>query len=396
VGHVGPTTEFFSRGSTSVAFVRSQDVRPGKLNVESCARITPEFHAKLKKSQLRGGDILVVRVGANRGDSCVVPHGLGQLNCANIIFARPLIDTNFFGYFTRSEFGQNLLLSATTGAAQGVINTHSVAALPVPVPPLDEQRRIASILSAYDDLIENNTRRIAILEEMARRIYEEWFVHFRFPGHERARMVDSELGPVPEGWTIEPLNNLVDDVREAVDPESLDPDSPYVGLEHLPRRSIALSEWGEAGAVQSTKLRFREGDILFGKIRPYFHKVAVAPIAGVASSDAIIIRPKQASCFALALSAVSSDAFIAHATQTSNGTKMPRANWNVLRNYPVVLPIDHLKSRFDEFVNNSVATIKNFVRQNRNLRITRDLLLPKLISGELDVSPLPEPEAVAA
>ena len=305
-------------------------------------------------------------------------------------------DQRYLFQALKSPLVQGRLRSRGTGTTVLGIKQSELVQVEIPIPPLDAQRRIASILSAYDDLIENNTRRIAILEEMARRIYEEWFVHFRFPGHERARMVDSELGPVPEGWTIEPLNNLVDDVREAVDPESLDPDSPYVGLEHLPRRSIALSEWGEAGAVQSTKLRFREGDILFGKIRPYFHKVAVAPIAGVASSDAIIIRPKQASCFALALSAVSSDAFIAHATQTSNGTKMPRANWNVLRNYPVVLPIDRLKSRFDEFVNNSVATIKNFVRQNRNLRITRDLLLPKLISGELDVSPLPEPEAVAA
>src|SRR5690606_10520769 len=73
--------------------------------------------------------------------------------------------------------------------------------LDVPAPLLPNQRRIASILSAYDDLIENNTRRIAILEEMARRIYEEWFVRFRFPGHEQVKMVESELGVIPEGWS---------------------------------------------------------------------------------------------------------------------------------------------------------------------------------------------------
>lgn len=113
VGHVGPTTEFFSDDEDSIAFIRSQDVRPGRLRIETCARITPGFHASLRKSQLKGGDILVVRVGANRGDSCVVPHGLGELNCANIIFARPLFGGKFFGFFTRSELGQHLLVSAT-------------------------------------------------------------------------------------------------------------------------------------------------------------------------------------------------------------------------------------------------------------------------------------------
>ena len=84
---------------------------------------------------------------------------------------------------------------------------------------------LSLILSAYDDLIENNTRRIAILEEMARRLYEEWFVRFRFPGHEGVRMVDSELGLVPEGWRFTALGKLVDDMRDTVNPDAVAPDS---------------------------------------------------------------------------------------------------------------------------------------------------------------------------
>ena len=266
----------------------------------------------------------------------------------------------------------------------------------VPVPPIATQRRIASILSAFDDLIEINTQRIAILEEMARRIYEEWFVRFRFPGHENVRMVESELGLVPEGWRVRALGDFIDDVRDSVNPDAVSPETPYVGLEHIPRRSIALAEWGHAAEVGSSKLRFREGDILFGKIRPYFHKVAVAPVAGVASSDAIVMRAKQAQDFGLALAVASSDAFVAHATQTSNGTKMPRANWGVLRQYPVPTPPPALHKRFEEFMAGVVSAVANHVLRNRNLRVTRDLLLPKLVSGELDVSALPEPEALAA
>jgi len=318
------------------------------------------------------------------------------LNCANIVFARPLFPNGFLGYFLRSDFGQSILLALTTGAAQGVLNTQSIAALPAPVPPKDHQERIASILSAYDDLIENNTRRIAILEEMARRIYEEWFVRFRFPGHEQVRMVESELGLIPEGWHWGELRDISYDVRDSVNPDATDPATPYVGLEHIPRRSLALAEWGTAADVQSTKLRFSSGDILFGKIRPYFHKVAIAPVAGVASSDAIVIRPKDTDWFPIVLSTVSSDAFVAEATQSSNGTKMPRANWNVLLGYKIPLPTQAVRERFNDFVNGVAGSIKNMTLRNRNLRATRDLLLPKLISGELDVSRLPEAEAMAA
>lgn len=283
------------------------------------------------------------------------------------------------------------------GASNPTLNRNHVHGLPVSIPPIPTQRRIASILSAYDDLIENNTRRIAILEEMARRIYEEWFVRFRFPGHEQVKMVESELGLIPEGWSWGCLRDVAEDVRESVHPEAVVPDTPYVGLEHIPRRSIALAEWGFASEVQSTKLRFVRGDILFGKIRPYFHKVAVAPVDGVASSDAIVIRARESKWYPLVLATVSSDAFVAEATQSANGTKMPRANWNVLLGYKVPKPTDEVLSKFNEILLGLVDFVRVAMLKNRNLRATRDLLLPKLISGELDVSPLHEPEeAIAA
>lgn len=280
----------------------------------------------------------------------------------------------------------------TTGAAIPRVVLKDFKRAPIMVPSLPTQRRIASILSAYDDLIENNTRRITILEEMARRIYEEWFVHFRFPGHEQMKMVESELGLIPEGWSWGQLRDIAEDVRDSINPEATDPNTPYVGLEHIPRRSIGLSDWGFASEVQSTKLRFKSGDILFGKIRPYFHKVAVAPVNGVASSDAIVIRAKKPIWYSLVLATVSSDAFVAEATQSANGTKMPRANWNVLLGYKVPIPSPTVLKKFNDFLPGVVGFIGTTTLKNRNLRATRDLLLPKLISGELDVSSLPEPE----
>ncbi len=288
-------------------------------------------------------------------------------------------DKDFLFYLFK--YRQVYFANQAYGAAIQNVNTTILRDMEVSLPPFPTQHRIASILSTYDDLIENNTRRIQILEEMAQRLYREWFVYFRFPGHEKVKMVRG----VPEGWEVKRLGDVVEEVRRSVDPTEIDPDTPYFGLEHLPRKSIALSEWGKASEVQSSKLEFKKGEILFGKIRPYFHKVGVAPIDGVCSSDTIVIASKAPKYFSVVLACISSEEFVNHATQTSQGTKMPRANWNVLVKYPILIPPQPIYGMFDELMQNVVAEITNLLFRNRNLRRTRDMLLPKLVSGEVEV-----------
>ena len=108
------------------------------------------------------------------------------------------------------------------------------------MPAIAEQKRVADVLSAYDDLIENNRRRIQLLEQAARLLYKEWFVRLRFPGHEHTKLRDG----VPEGWIKKPLSYMCIDLRESVSPQNLPPHTAYIGLEHIPRRSITLNEWG--------------------------------------------------------------------------------------------------------------------------------------------------------
>jgi type I restriction enzyme S subunit len=191
---------------------------------------------------------------------------------------------------------------------------------------------------------------------------------------------------IPEGWEVTKLGDIAKEVRRSVDPEKLDPETPYVGLEHIPRKSITLADWGVAKDIQSTKLLFEKGEILFGKIRPYFHKVSVAPINGICSSDAIVISAKETGHRQIVLGCVSSVEFVSHATQTSQGTKMPRANWKVLVQYPLMIPPKQILGQFNAFMDNVVNHTRNLMFKNRNLRQTRDLFLPKLISGEIDVS----------
>ncbi len=150
VGHVGPTTQFYCDGANGIAFLRSQNVRRGYLNWDGIQYVTKEFHQRLKKSQLKAGDLLFVRVGANRGDCCSVPEGAGEINCANIVFARPTEgNATFLERYCDSAHGRAQLLGMTTGSAQGVINTTSVAELVVPLPPLQEQLRIVERLNEF-------------------------------------------------------------------------------------------------------------------------------------------------------------------------------------------------------------------------------------------------------
>ena len=158
VGHVGKTSEFYTDRESGIPFLRSQNVRPGRISLDGLAYITVSFHQSLKKSQLQPGDLLVVRVGANRGDACVLPAIFDQVNCANIVFARPMSGLSpYLNLYFQSPLSQEQLLGVTVGGAQGVINTKSVAQTFLALPPIEEQieivRRVEQLF-AYADTIE--------------------------------------------------------------------------------------------------------------------------------------------------------------------------------------------------------------------------------------------------
>ena len=255
----------------------------------------------------------------------------------------------------------------SVGRGVGVphISGKEIGAFQFEMPPKIAQRQIGTVLSAYDALVENNRRRMALLEESARLLYREWFVRLRFPGYEHTPIVDG----VPQGWDRKVLGDLCGEVRDMVLPDALEPDTPYIGLEHMPRRSISLNGWGLAEQVTSSKSRFKAGEISFGKIRPYFHKVGVAFVDGVASSDAIVVRPSENVLHGLVLMTMSSDEFIATtAQQMKEGSKMPRADWKQMKACPVPLPPVGLLSNFDGVIQLIVAQLKALSFANQKLR----------------------------
>lgn len=377
---------------TGYPSIRTPNIGRGRLILDNVNRVSEETYRAWAKRTIPQADDLILAREAPIGNVAIIPKNLKICLGQRTVLIRPnksKVDPNYLLYLLLGDEIQGKILSISNGATVHHLNIKDIRNLELPeLPSTTTQRKIAAVLSAYDDLIENNTRRIKILEEMARSLYREWFVSFRFPGHEQVKMVDSELGLIPEGWEAFKLGDIAQEVRRSVNPTQIDPETPYLGLEHLPRKSIALSEWGTASQIQSTKLIFKTGEILFGKIRPYFHKVVVVPFDGICSSDAIVISAKAFDYFSIVLACVSSEEFVNHATQTSQSTKMPRANWDVLIKYPIVVPPLPLLHCFNRFMQDVVEQIQNFVSRNKNLRQTRDLLLPKLISGEIDVENL--------
>ena len=343
---------------------------------------------KYKAQHVRGGDLVftcwgtVGQVGLIPLDGPFPEYIISNKQ----LKLRPNLQTTdpeyLFFYFACPQMVDHIR-SKAIGAAVPGINLGILKELPVALPPLSTQRRIASILSGYDELIDNCQRRIRILEDMARGLYREWFVQFRFPGADALPRVDSSLGPIPQGWEVRQTGELAEEMRRNVPKGRLETGRPYVGLDHIPRRSMALDNWETTGELGSNKLEFKAGEVLFGKIRPYFHKACVAPFDGVCSADTIVIRAREPLHYGQVVGCVVSDEFVAYATTTSNGSKMPRASWSVLRDWLVAVPTELIAVRFTTVMRGVIGQQQNLVAKIANLRRTRYLLLPRLLSGQI-------------
>ena len=173
--------------------------------------------------------------------------------------------------------------------------------------------------------------------------------------------------------------------KNVLKPEQIPNECAYIGLEHMPRKSICLSDWGNSSDITSDKYQYIEDDILFGKIRPYFHKVGFALNNGVSSTDSIIMKTTK-NMWCILLMTVSSTSFVNYASVTcKEGSKIPRADWEQMKQYKVLIPDRNTLEKFNQYVWTITRKIKILALSNKNLLESRDRLLPKLMSGELEV-----------
>ncbi|KGJ89626.1 restriction endonuclease subunit S [Colwellia psychrerythraea] len=371
-------------------FVQTGDVKAANLYINSFEQTYSD--KGLAQSKLWEKETLVITIAANIAETAVLKiDACFPDSIVGFIPNEELVDVYFIKYYI--DYIKREMQSISQGTTQDNLSLDKLRTFKLKVPN-DRHivSRVSSTLLNYDNLIENNNRRIAILEEMAQSLYREWFVNFRYPDYDdnldadgKTKLTDSSLSQTPEGWEVKPLIELVNFKRNTIKKGCVSEKTPYMGLEHFPRKSIALSEWEEVSEIGSNKLAFNRGDILFGKIRPNFHKVGVAQIDGLSSSDTFVLSPKNKEHHALVAMVTFSNEFVAQAVQTSQGSKMPRASWDVLKEFPVYIPTQDIIEKFNSVVKPAIEQIRVLSLKNRNLKKQRDMLLPKLISGKIEL-----------
>jgi type I restriction enzyme S subunit len=334
--------------SDGVPIVRVQNIVDGTLETSDMMRVAPEIAAEDQRACLCGGELLLALAGSV-GSSVVAPLEFAGWNTARAIAIVPLragIDARWVRFCLRSAPLQHLMEVWCNTTVQATLNLKDVTRLPIPLSPPREREAIVGVLGALDDKIELNRRMHRTLEELAGALF-------------RARFVDFE--PV---------------VAKAAGRAAF-------GLEHLSRKSICLMEFGTAADVSSGKSDFKREEILFGKLRLYFQKVGVALCDGVCSTDVVVVTPRAEPWFGLLLGHLSSDEFIDHTDAASRGTRMPRTSWHDMKRYRIALPPEPLAQKLAKFYRRAEAMFAGHRAESRTLAGLRDMLLPKLLSGEL-------------
>jgi len=290
-----------------------------------------------------------------------------------------------------------LLRDISTGAATKFLTLTILNGIELNLPPLPTQRRIAAILSAYDDLIENNTRRIKILEEMAQALYREWFVHFRFPGHEKVRIVDSPLGKIPEGWEVNKLETVCKKITDGSHW------SPQSVLDGIPMASVKdMNDWGldiencrriredDYSELVRNDCRPLKGDVLIAKDGSYLKHIFVVDKEydlAILSSIAIL-RPKEGMNPYLLAMYLKEPSVTARMKGYVSGVAIPRIVLKDFRKFEIVIPPEVLQKAWwgieEPFINQCLRLMD----KNATLRSARDLLIPKLITGDMDLTKL--------
>lgn len=345
----------------------------------------PLTSTELERAMLDSGDLLFARrsVMLSGAGICSIYWGSGEAttfesSLIRVRLDRSIADPLFFFYYFRSPSGRRRVETIVEQTAVAGIKASSLAQLSVCVPQIDEQKRIAGVLGTLDHKIESNQAVAKALEEIVATLFKAWFVDFI----EREDLVESAIGPIPYGWLALPLGELSGAHREFIKGAS---ELPYIGLDDMPRGSTVLTKWKTAGAPEGQSASFADGDILFGKLRPYFRKVGIAPINGRCSTEILVLRPDDPSYYGFLLGHVSSQRFIDHCVAVSRGTRMPRAEWKDASGYEVAVPPRDVAARFNGLTRPLYGFIRNLVHESHAIASIRDQLLPRLLSGEIRV-----------
>lgn len=280
------------------------------------------------------------------------------------------------------------------GAVPGV-NRNTLHQMTVRVPDKETQHRIVEVLSAYDELIATNQRRVALLEDAARRLYSEWFVHLRFPGHESVVVKDG----VPEGWRKQTLASVADVNARSIGARDRPDSVLYIDISTVSTGLIGeVTPYAFADAPGRARRRVVHGDVIWSCVRPNRRSYALIwePDERLVASTGFAVLSATGVPFSYLYFTTTTDAFVGHLEQNATGAAYPAVTAKTFEDAEILVPDGDTLAAFDHSVLPQLEQTEFLKQQNRALAQARDLLLPKLMSGQLDVSGIRLPEEATA
>jgi len=394
-----PPTEHPAYFGDHYPFITPGDMHQGKYARATERSVSHEGAEHLKRIKVPANSVCVSCIGWQMGEAIMTDKSSFTNQQINTIVPNGKVDPSFLYYSLRPRKQELLSLGATTGVRTPILNKSAFCDLKVKIPPLPVQRRIAGILSAYDDLIENNQRRIKILEEMARSLYREWFVKFRFPEHEKVSRVASALGDVPQGWDVKTVA-----------------DSFEIFGGGTPSRKE--SEYWESGTIQwfSPSDLTGAGTMFMDDSSDHITERGLAESSARLFPACSVMLTSRATIGAIAINtheACTNQGFITCLPneraplyflfhwltesvptfqRMASGATFKEISRGVFKTIEFLQPPDKLVRRFEDAAVPMAEQALTLQRQIQNLRRMRDLLLPRLLSGKVE---LPGTEAAA-
>ena len=381
--------------SEGIPVVMPKDIVEGRISTDSVARVSPQHVERLSRHKLRSGDIVYGRRGDIGRQALIRPEQDGWMcgtGCLRLSFGESLINPLFLHYYLRHDDVVSWISNQAVGATMPNLNTGILRTVPVRFPPLPVQRRIAGILSAYDELMENSQRRIRLLEAMARSLYREWFVHFRFPGHEKHPRVASPFGDIPQGWEVCALGDFVQ-FKSGFAFKSgtftADGEHRLVTIKNVqdgafnPESDNRMTELPQNLPPYCV---LKDGDILLSLTGNVGRVCLVYDGPFLLNQRVSKLAPVEAFDWAMTYCMFRESEMRVKLEQLSNGVAQQNLSPILASKMNFACPPRELRQRFATVTEPMVHRIVQLYSTIQNLRRTRDLLLPRLLSGQVNLA----------
>ena len=372
-----------------IPVVMPKDLVGGKISEESIARVDKTHIERLCRHKIEVGDILYSRRGDVGRCAYVTKKEEGWLcgtGCLRVTIDSEKADSRFVFFQLQHPDTVGWVEKHAVGATMLNLNTTILSSVPIRLPALESQKRIANVLSAYDDLIENNQKQIKLLEEAAQRLYKEWFVDLRFPGHENTKIVDG----VPEGWNWCKLEDAIRfDPKVTLTKERM---KQFVPMSALSTSSMVLDESQFTETTANSGSKFQNGDTLLARITPCLENGKTAYVSGlesdegaVGSTEYIVMRAKTINSYMVYLLARTVDFRQSAINSMSGSDGRQRVKSDKLKLLDYLHPTSELVEKFENVAGPIFEKIGKLSKQMQRAKQARDLLLPKLMNGEVEV-----------